>query len=71
MSKLPKDIIRKIMEAEFLEKFDGKKWVKVPVHSKSPAVQKLKEVMLAEIEINVIIEALELGILLRSDRELN
>lgn len=71
MSKLPKDILKKISEAEFLERWNGKEWVKVPVDSKNPDVQRLKEMMIAEIEINVTAEALELGILEKEDRELN
>ena len=71
MPKLPKDFLKIISEAEFFERFDGKKWVKVPVDGKSPAVQRLKEMMIAEIEINVTREALELGLLLKSDRDLN
>ena len=59
------------MDSHYLEKWNGEKWVKVPVSSKSPEVQRIKEIMLAEIEINVIMEALDLGVLLRSDRELN
>lgn len=71
MSKLPKDILKKISEAEFLEKWNGKKWVKVPISSSAPEVQRIKEIMIAEIEINVTKEALDLGILLKSDRELD
>lgn len=71
MSKLPKDILKKISEAEFLEKWNGKEWEKVPVDGNNPEVQKIKEMMIAEIEINVIAEALDLGILLKEDRELN
>ena len=73
MSKLPKDILKKISEAEFLEKWDkeSRKWIKVPIDSANPEVQKIKEIMIAEIEINVISEALDLGILEKSDRELN
>tara|TARA_R100000742_G_C4275554_1_gene96096 strand:- start:390 stop:605 length:216 start_codon:yes stop_codon:yes gene_type:complete len=71
MSKLPKDILKKISEAEFLERWNGKEWEKVPVDSKNPDVQRLKEMMIAEIEINVTAEALELGILEKEDRELN
>ena len=71
MSKLPKDILKKISEAEFLEKWNGKKWVKVPIDSAAPEVQRIKEIMIAEIEINVTKEALDLWILLKSDRELD
>ena len=69
MGKLPKNFLKRISEAEFLERFDGKKWVKVPVNTKEPAVQRMKEMMIAEIEINVTREALELGLLLQSDKE--
>ena len=71
MGKLPKDFLKRISEAEFFERFDGKKWVKVPVDAKSSAVQRLKEMMIAEIEINVTREALDICILLKEDRELN
>jgi hypothetical protein len=73
MTKLPKDILKKISEAEFLEKWDkeSKEWVKVPIDNSNPEVQKIKEVMIAEIEINVTKEALNLGILEKSDRELD
>jgi len=71
MSKLPKDILKKISEAEFLERWNGKEWEKVPVDSKNPDVQRLKEMMIAEIEINVTAEALDLGILEKEDRDLN
>jgi hypothetical protein len=69
--KLPKDFLKKISELEYLEKWNGTEWEKVPVSAKSPAVQRLKELMIAEIEINVTKEALDLGILLEGDRELN
>ena len=69
MGKLPKNFLKRISEVEFLERFDGKKWVKVPVNAKSTAVQRLKELMMAEIEINVTKEALELGLLFPSDKE--
>tara|TARA_X000001382_G_scaffold30590_2_gene19605 strand:- start:12590 stop:12805 length:216 start_codon:yes stop_codon:yes gene_type:complete len=71
MSKLPKDILKKISEAEFLERWNGKEWEKVPVDSKNHDVQRLKEMMIAEIEINVTAEALDLGILEKEDRDLN
>lgn len=71
MTKLPKDILKKIAEAEYLEKWNGSEWEKVPVDAKSPAVQRLKEMMIAEIEINVTKEALELEILREEDRDLD
>jgi len=71
MSKLPKDFLEKIMNAEYFEKFDihSKSWIKVPVEAKHPGVQRLKEMMIAEIEINVIREAMELGLILPKDRD--
>lgn len=69
MGKLPKDFLKRIADAEFFERFDGKKWVKVPVDAKSPAVQRLKEMMIAEIEINVTKEAMDIGLLLKEDKE--
>ena len=71
MTKIPKDFLKKISEMEYLERWNGSEWEKVPVDSNSEAVQRLKEVMIAEIEINVTKEALDLGILLEVDRELN
>jgi|TARA_R110001583_G_scaffold141565_1_gene293759 hypothetical protein len=71
MTKIPKNILKKISEAEYLERWNGSEWEKVPVNAKSPAVQKLKEMMIAEIEINVTKEALDLGILLEEERELD
>ncbi len=71
MSKLPKDFLKKIINAEYFEKFDihEKRWVKVPVEAKHPGVQRLKEMMIAEIEINVIREAMELGLIFPNDRD--
>jgi hypothetical protein len=69
MGKLPKDFLKKISEAEFFERFDGKKWVRVPVNTKEPAVQRLKEMMIAEIEINVTKEAMDIGLLRREDKD--
>lgn len=71
MSKIPKDILKKISEMEFLERWNGAEWEKVPVDNKSPHVQQMKELMIAEIEINVTKEALDLGILLELDRDLD
>jgi len=71
MSKLPKDILKKISEAEFLERWNGKEWEKVSVDSKDHDIQRLKECIIAEIEINVTAEALDLGILEKEDRDLN
>ena len=71
VKKLPKDIIKAIANAEFFERWNGKEWEKVPVDPKNPNVQKLKEMMMAEVEINVTKEALELGVLIRADRDLD
>ena len=71
VKKLPKDIIKAIANAEFFERWNGKEWEKVPVDPTNPNVQKLKEMMMAEVEINVTKEALELGVLIRADRDLD
>tara|TARA_R100000664_G_C2758678_1_gene147796 strand:- start:2448 stop:2666 length:219 start_codon:yes stop_codon:yes gene_type:complete len=71
VKKLPKDIIKAIANAEFFERWNGQEWEKVPVDPTNPDVQKLKEMMMAEVEINVTKEALELGVLIRADRDLD
>jgi len=71
VKKLPKDILKAIANAEFLERWNGKEWEKVPVDPDNPKVQEIKMIMMAEVEINVIKEALELGILHKADRDLD
>ena len=69
MSKLPKDILKKISEAEFLEKWNGTEWEKVPIDSKDPEVLRIREILIAEIEINVVMEAMELGLITKTDKQ--
>ena len=73
MSKIPKEILEKIIKGELLEKFDkeSNKWVPVEIDHDDPDVVKLKEFMLAEVEIMVIKEALEMNIVIDLERDMN
>ena len=73
MSKIPKEILEKIIKGELLEKFDkeSNKWVPVEIDQDDPDVVKLKEFMLAEVEIMVIKEALEMNIVIDLERDMN